>query len=86
MLGLSSRHNLPSDLCLHCSKNAAFTKLSILNHARTFNEEPIYFVIKVYLEILNDINDIEESTLTEQENQSILGIDPRWAQRSPHNG
>ena len=86
MLGWSSRHNLPTNLIINCSKNATFTKSSILNHARNFKEDPIHFVIKSYLEALNGINGIEEITCTEQENQSILGIDPRWAQRSPHNG
>ena len=70
----------------NCSKNETFTKISTINHARTRKEDPTHFVIKAYLEALNGINDIEESTCTEQDNQSILGIDPRWAQRSPHNG
>ena len=86
MLGWSCRHILPSNLFLNCSKNATFTKLSILNHARTRKEDSVHFAIKAYLEALNGINDIEGSTRIEQENQSILGIDLRWAQRSPHNG
>ena len=69
----------------NCSKNATFTKLSILNHARTRKIDPTYFAIKAYLEASNGINDIEESIYTEQENQSILGIESRQAQRSPQN-
>ena len=85
MIGWSSRHNLPSDLFSPWPKNATFTKLSIFNHARTCKEDPIHFEIKACLKALNGINDIEKSTCTEQENQLILGIDPRWAQRSPKN-
>ena len=85
MLGWISIHNLPSNLILDCSKKETFTKLSILNHARTCKEDPIHFAIKAYLKAINGINDVEESTCTEQENQPILGIDPRWAQRSPQN-
>ena len=79
-------HDLPSNMYINCPKSATFTNLSITNHARTFKEDPIHFVIKAYLEALTGINDIEESTCTEQENQSVLAIDPRWAQKSPQNG
>ena len=40
-------------------------KLSVLDQARLRREDPIHFVIKVYLEALNGINDIDESTFTE---------------------
>ena len=72
-------------LYINCSKNNTLTKLSILNHIRTRTEDPIYLGIKSYLEALYGINDIDESTCTEQENQSILGIDPSWAQKTSHN-
>ena len=77
MIGWSFRHNLPNSLCINCSTNMTFTKLSILNHAMNFKEDPTHFAIKSYLETLNGINDTEESTCIEQENQSILVIDPR---------
>ena len=77
ILGWSSSHNLLSNLFSPCLKNATFTKLSIRNHDRTHKEDPTRFAIKAYLEALNGINGIEESKCTEQENQSILGIDPR---------
>ena len=41
----------------------------MLNHARTRKEDPSHFTIKAYLEVLNSINDTEESTCTEQDNQ-----------------
>ena len=65
MLGWSSRHNIPSNLFLPCSKNATFAKLSILNHTRTHKDDPIHLGIKEYLEALNVINNIEESKCTE---------------------
>ena len=77
MLGWIIRHTLPSNLILNFSKNAIFTKLSILNHARTRKEDPTHFTIKAYLEVLNGSNGIEASIYIEQENQSILGIDHR---------
>ena len=64
MLGWSSRHNLLSNSYINCSENATFSKLSIRNHARTRKEDPTHFTIKSYLEALNGINDLEESTCT----------------------
>ena len=64
MIGWSSRHNLLSNLYINCSENATFSKLSIRNHTRTRKEDPTHFTIKSYLEALNGINDLEESTCT----------------------
>ena len=63
MSGWSDTHDLPSNLILPCSKNNTFIKLSILNHARNRKEDPIHPGIKVYLEALYGINDIERGVL-----------------------
>ena len=84
--GWSDTHYLPGNLIFPCSKNATFTKLSICNHARTRKEDPIHPGIKEYLETLYVTNDIEESTCTEQENQSMFGIHPGWVEKISQNG